>query len=117
MGFFYINSDIKTNDRYDLSKFLKQEGEGYMALDSYFIDKIKKLPAQGTYQCLNERPDTIAYKIYGDVQFYWIVMVYNDWLDFTDSTFGAGKMISYPSISDIERLMFTLKSLARAKAW
>lgn len=115
MTYFYINEDLVTEDRYDLAKFLQYEKGSYSFLNSYFIDKIKKLSPAGKYTCTNERPELISYKIYGDVQFYWVIMMYNDCLDFADGTFGAGKVISYPSISDIERLMFTLKSLARAQ--
>ena len=33
-------------------------------LTSYFIEKLKRLPAVGSFSCLGERADVIAYKIY-----------------------------------------------------
>lgn len=114
MGLFYINDNIDVEDRYDPIKFYSQTDGVFNMLNSYFIAELKKLPSIGTYTCLDERPDTVAHKVYGDTQFYWILMLYNDCYDIEDGIFSAGSTINYPSISNIERLMFTLTAKQRA---
>lgn len=83
-------------------------------LTSYFIDELKRLPAVGSFSCLGERADTIAYKIYGDVNMAWIIKAYNNVYHPFDGSFDAGKVILFPSLSSIEKLYSTLKAKQRA---
>ena len=114
MSFYYINSDIYSADRYDLSKFLEYDNNSYETINSYFLSEINKLPIAGTFICSDERPDTLSYKIYGDTQFWWILLSYNGIYDWTDGSLSVGKLIRYPSLSKIEALMFKLKAQSRA---
>lgn len=114
MSFFYINSDVHSSDRYDLSKFLEFSNNTYETINSYFLTELKKLPIAGTFVCSDERPDTLSYKIYNDAQFWWILLLYNGIYDWTDGSLAVGQLIRYPSLSRIEFLMFKLKAQSRA---
>lgn len=83
-------------------------------LNSYFIDKLKRLPAVGSFTCLGERADVIAYKIYGDVNMAWIIKAYNNVYHPFDGSFDVGKIILFPSLNAIEKLYATLKAKQRA---
>lgn len=83
-------------------------------LTSYFLEKLKKLPAVGSFQCFGERADVIAYKIYGDSNLDWIVKYYNGCLHPYDGTFAIGKTILFPSLSSVEKLYATLNAKQRA---
>ena len=82
-------------------------------LNSYFIDKLKKLPAVGTFLCYGERIDVIAYKIYGDVNLGWILKAYNNITHPSDEKLSAGSTIVFPSLSAIEKLYSTLVAKQR----
>ena len=84
-------------------------------LTSYFIDKLKRLPAVGSFTCLGERADVIAYKIYGDVNMAWLIKAYNNVYHPLDGSFDAGKVILFPSLSSIEKLYATLNAKQRAE--
>lgn len=84
-------------------------------LTSYFIEQLKRLPAVGSFYCLGERADVIAYKIYGDVNMAWIIKAYNNICHPLDGSFDVGKTILFPSLSSIEKLYATLKAKQRAE--
>lgn len=83
-------------------------------LTSYFIDKLKRLPAVGTFTCFGERPDVVAYKIYGDSNLAWIIKAYNNISHPYDGSFAPGKVLTFPSLSAIEKLYATLNAKQRA---
>lgn len=119
---FFISDNLESEDRYGLQKFLSytlsdktEEKIGlFTTLDSVFLSEMRELPVQSYVTCKGEHPDLMAYKIYGDTQFGWILMVYNNCIDFTDGTFSSGNQIKYPSLEDLERIIFTLKARKRA---
>lgn len=83
-------------------------------LNSYFLDKLRKLPAVGVFTCLGERPDVVAYKIYGDVNLAWIIKAYNNITHPYDGSFGPGAVLRFPSLNSIEKLYATLTAKQRA---
>lgn len=83
-------------------------------LNSYFLDKLKRLPAVGTFTCFGERPDVVAYKIYGDSNLAWIIKAYNNITHPYDGSFSPGSVLTFPSLSAIEKLYATLNSKKRA---
>lgn len=83
-------------------------------LNSYFLDKLKKLPPIGTFKCMGERIDVIAYKIYGDVNLAWIVKAYNNIIHPYDGSLANGKILVFPSLNSIEKLYATLNAKQRA---
>ena len=107
---FYFNFDIDSSERYDPSKFMKVE-EGLLdIIDSYFIQELIKLKPVGAYIVKNQenRPDIVAYKIYGNVNYWWIILLFNNLID---HKLYIGQVINYPSIESIENLYFKLKAL------
>lgn len=83
-------------------------------LNSYFLEKLRKLPAVGTFTCYGERADVIAYKIYGDVNLSWIIKAYNNITHPYDGNLAPGQVITFPSLSAIEKLYSTLTAKQRA---
>lgn len=112
---FYISDDIESQDRYGLSKLLEYNDPGdFNTLSSVFLSEFRETSLQSYVTSKDERPDLLAYKIYGDTQFAWILMVYNNCFDFTDGTFSAGSQIKYPALEDLEKIIFTLTARKRA---
>lgn len=112
---FYINNDITSITRYDMSKFMDFDTDSYCILDSYFCSQLKNIPYSGaiTIKTQVERPDLLAYDIYGDVQYWWILMLYNDLQ--SPKELVQGLTISYPSLTDLENLYFTLSTRQKTK--
>lgn len=102
---FHIDLDTQTSDKYDMAKFL-DFGEDcvFNCLNSYFLYRIPKLPLAGYYVVRKEigRPDMLSYNLYGDTQYWWILMWYNNMLKPQDLT--SGITIKYPTLSNIEQL-------------
>jgi len=117
MSQFFINTDKDTKERFDRARFFAYANDdNYDPLTSAFADDLTKLPESGKYTVVGEegRPDTLAYSIYGDSQYWWILLLYNKKIVYSDIT--TGETISYPSISDIEGLYFSLKQKETASA-
>mgnify|MGYP003309498543 CR=1 FL=1 len=134
---FYINDDLESIDRYGLQKLIEYSNPGdFSTLSSVFLTEMRELPIQSYITAKEERPDLLAYKIYGDTKINFDlfvyensiefkldynnvttekVMIYNDCIDFTDGTFAAGAQIKYPRLEDLEKLIFTLKARKRAQ--
>lgn len=98
---FYINDDIETVKRYDGIKFLDIH-DALDPLNSFMIININKLPEYGTIMITNQelRPDLLSYRIYGDTQYWWLLLKYNNILDINE--LYNGRIIRYPSLDDIE---------------
>lgn len=113
---FFISDSVESKDRYGLGKLLEYNNPGdFCTLNSVFLTELRELPLQSYITAKDERPDLLAYKIYGDTQFAWIIMIYNNCFDFTDGTFAAGSQVKYPSLEDLEKIIFTLKARKRAQ--
>jgi len=106
---FGINTEIDTEKRYALEKFMPFNN-GFDILDSIFISSIKTLPCTGTFTIQKERgrPDLLSYSIYNDTQYWWILLLYNDLSLPNDLTMG--KEIRFFSISDLEGVYFSLNA-------
>jgi len=107
---YFINLERDRKDRYAANKFMEWKGDMFDILDSYFIHKVKSLPIFGVYSVSfdEKRPELISYRIYGAIQYWYILMIYNNRISNTE--FSTGDQINYPSISDIEDLFFGLKA-------
>lgn len=114
----FLNLDLlKTKtfkSRYDQQKFIPYSEDVYDILEAQFLEKLRKLPTIGTYVVYGEenRPELIAYRLWGDVNLWMILMAYNDLLDFR--TIQSGVAIRYPSLESLEDLYFSLTSLERS---
>lgn len=105
---FYVNLDIETASRYDLERFIAYTNTNHDILDSYFLQALKKVPFTGETAITTEegRPDLLANTIYGNPNYWWILMYYNSLVD--PSELISGMVIKYPAISDLESIYFTL---------
>ncbi len=107
---YYINLDLDSDARYDMAKFMEYNG-CFDILNSYFIKEVRKLPLFGEYVIQNEemRPDLISYRIYGNTQYWWILLIYNKLTNHEELVNGV--VLKYPSLEDLEDLYFKLKTL------
>lgn len=102
---YYIDNETQTTDKYDMAKFIEFADDGvFDCLNSYFLYQIPLLPLIGYYTIRTEenRPDLLSYTLYGDTQYWWIIMHYNNLLKPQD--LKSGVIIKYPSLSSIEQL-------------
>lgn len=106
---YYFNINIETKDRFDSSKFL-EFSDSYNPLNSDFLQQLKELTPIGEYTIQGEdsRPDLLSYNIYGDTQYWWILLMYNNIIDY--SKIKTGDKILFFSISSLEGIYFTLKT-------
>ncbi len=106
---FSINLDKEYTLRYDLGKFMAFIDDSFDPLTSTLIENIKSLKQEGITKIKVEagRPDLISYRLYGDTQFWWIIMFYNDIFDVED--IKAGDFLGYPSQNDLDSYYFTLR--------
>ena len=112
---FHFNSDIDSAIRFDISKFVPWSEIGGMDyLRSWLINQLGYLPPIGDYKITTEenRIDLLSYKIYGDTQYWWILMQYNGIIDMND--LKTGTILSFPDQADLEDLYFRVKSLGES---
>jgi hypothetical protein len=115
MGLFYIDLDKETTERFDFSKFCEYTNGEYDNFTSSFLIDLKKLATENSYTVTYEedRIDLISYKIYGSTQYWWILIEYNAILD--PFTIPNGTIINYPSLQDLQLLLFNLKAKETSK--
>lgn len=108
--FFFIDLEKRTEERYDLGKFMKWEGDNFDPLTSNILFEIKNLPVGGRYTIRGEegRPDLLSYNIYGDTQYWWILMLYNGFNDISEIL--SGNEMQFPLVQDLESYYFSLKA-------
>jgi hypothetical protein len=85
-------------------------------MSSYLLKELKKLTPLGVYivSGTEQRPDLISYTIYKDTQYWWLLMHYNSLLAIEDII--QGMQIKYFKLSDLEKIYFSLNSLAKVKS-
>lgn len=98
-----------------MSRFIDFDEDNFCILDSYLCTQLKKLPYAGAVAVTTQenRPDLLSYDIYGSTQYWWILMLYNDYLSPTELTSGA--LVKYPSLNDLENIYFTLSTKQKTK--
>lgn len=109
MALFFQNKEqYYTN--IDMAKFIDfdEEDSGRPSfLTSYVISKIRQIKNYKTVVITNElleAPDFVSYKNYqGSHSYWWIIMVYNNLLDFSELTFG--KQIKVPYVTEINQIL------------
>ena len=115
---FFINNSRDLKTRYDIARFVEFvippfSTPVYDILNSYFWNQLGKISSKGTYQVRGEelRSDLLSYRIYGNTQYWWILLLYNNLLSNEDII--SGMTLNFPSLSDLESLYFQLNSLQR----
>lgn len=108
---FFINSKKLTTERFDMSKFMEYT-DNYDPLTSRFLNRLLELPVRGQTLVEGEesRPDQLAAKIFGDSQYWWVVLFYNKKQN--SDNLVAGEVINFPSLQELEELLFSLKAKA-----
>ena len=73
-----ISNDVRK--KFDMSHFMKFDSGWYDSMDSEFIDWILKQSPDGWYIVKEPdgRPDLVSYNLYGDTQYWWILLLYNE---------------------------------------
>jgi hypothetical protein len=107
MSLFYINLEKDTDSRYDLSKFLRYS-DNYDPLTSDILNEVKNLPFGGQLTITSEefRPDTVSRKLYGDFQYWWIILFYNGMTSVDE--LKTKTIIQYPEKGALENYYFSL---------
>ncbi len=111
----FIDLDRVTKDRYDMSKLIQWNEGCYDILDSYFWDMLKTVELSGRYVIQGEehRPDLLAYNVYGDVQYWWILMLFNNLS--CNEQLKTGMVIEYPSLQEVEKLYSRLATIEKVR--
>lgn len=102
---YYIDLNTLLQDRFDLAKFMKFDDDGvFDPLNSYMLYQIPLLTAVGSYTIRKEaeRPDLLSYNLYGDTQYWWVLMWYNSM--YKPQDLKVGTTITYPSLNSLEQL-------------
>lgn len=112
---YYINNDLETSIRYNMAKFMEFDTDSFCILDSYMCTQVKNLPYSGVLTVTTQvnSPDLLSYDIYGNTQYWWLLMLYNDLT--SPQEIKAGMPIAFPSLNNIENLYFTLSTKQKTK--
>ena len=104
----YVDLQKDKYVRFDMSKFMEYSENAYDMFNSFFLQRLQALPVAGVYrvEALIGRPDAISEAIYGDSQYWWLLMEYNDFVSWDDIRWGT--LVNYFELIDLERLYFTL---------
>jgi len=107
---FFLNLDREFLERFELERFLNFDVDNYDPLNSAILNELTDLKKSGRFIVQGEtsRPDNISHKVYGDVQYWWVIMFYNNITDVNDIV--TGLELNYPSLTDLEQYYFKLKS-------
>ena len=103
MDFFYDKNKKVDGDRISQEAFMDFKEDTYDVLGSVFLRNISKIEqvAEGTVTDEECRFDNISYKHFQKVNFWWILMEYNDYLDWDIKTGDTFKVPSQVSINSM----------------
>ena len=106
--FFQNNEDYYTN--IDMAKFVDFDDANSgrpSFITSYFISQIRQIKNYRVGTISNElidSPDFVSFQAYnGEHMYWWIIMIYNNFIDFNELTFG--KEVKIPMLSDINKIL------------
>lgn len=96
-------SSTPVEDKYDLEKFLEFKGDTYDVLCSPFLDGLRRLPVWRYYKVEEgfREIDQIAYHVYGNLFYAWLIQYYNDTIE---EVFSDGTILNLFSSIDLEEL-------------
>ena len=79
-GIDNTNSIGDVRQRFDMSHFMEFTSGWYDSMNSEFIEWIIRASPDGWYTVREPsgRPDLVSYNIYGDTQYWWILLMYNE---------------------------------------
>lgn len=110
---FYMR-EFKSDEKYDISKFLNFENDVYDVINSPFLIQVQQLPTVEYYYVDNgfREIDLIAAEKYGDSFFAYIIQFYNN--DFRE-TFPEGTVLRLFSVDDLNEIYHNLSNLSNTK--
>ena len=109
MAEYFIDLVNEYTERFAMAKFMDFVGDNYDPLTSNVLNSLKDLRPKGKFRVegLDFRPDVLSFIIYGDTQYWWVLLLYNNFLTVDEIVNGID--ILYPDITDLEDLYFSLK--------
>ena len=110
---FYMR-EFKSEEKYDISKFLNFEQDVYDVINSPFLLQVQQLPTVEYYHVNNgfREIDLISSEKYGDPFFSYLIQFYNN--DFRE-TFPEGAILKLFSIDDLNEIYHNLANLSNIK--
>jgi|LSQX01.3.fsa_nt_gb hypothetical protein len=106
-----INLNVDATPRFDARRYVEfnNDAQAYDILTSDFVNQLVDIPAAGEIQVLvdAERLDNISYKLYNSTQYWWVLALYNYMP--CHKYVKQGTVIRYFSLSNLEKLNFSLK--------
>ena len=107
MDFYYDKNKKVNGDIVSQEAFMNYEEDTYDVLGSVFIRNIPKLDqvAEGTITDENCRFDNLSYKHFQKVNYWWILMEYNNFIDWG---IQEGDQFKIPSIVGISKMLHNL---------
>jgi len=109
---YFINLNYQGTPKYSLGRFCEYLDDLYDVIPSYFLQRLRNLPVKGYLTItpdLEFRPDLLSYNLYGETQYWWLLLFYNDLISFEDLV--SGLEIKYFDLVDLESLYLSLKPL------
>lgn len=108
---FKIEKSRSILNRFDLARFMPYyDGIGFDIKDSQFLEELRSLPIEGRFTVSEYdqiRLDRISYEVYGDVQFWWVFILYNNLRSIFEVK--SGRVMRYPSRVSLESLLSGLR--------
>jgi len=106
---YKINLTYQGFPKYSLGRFCEYQEGIYDVVTSLFFEQLSTLPPSKfiTLDAKYEhRPDLLSYDEYGDTQYWYLIMVYNNIIDIDN--FVAGIKLKLFSLEDLEILYQSL---------
>lgn len=110
---FYMR-DFKSEEMYDISKFLNFEQDVYDVIDSPFLIQLQQLSTVEYYYVDKgfREIDLISTEKYGDPFFAYLIQFYNN--DFRE-TFPEGTILRLFSMDDLNQIYHNLATLSNTR--
>ena len=102
---------FKSEEKYDISKFLNFEQDVYDVINSPFLAQVRQLPTVEYYYVDSgfREIDLISTEKYGDPFLAYLIQFYNN--DFRE-TFPEGTVLRLFSIEDLNEIYYNLATLS-----
>jgi hypothetical protein len=111
---FYIDTSLKTQEKFDIAKFMRYENDDYDPLTSYLLNRLSELPTVAIVKVFGQEnlPDLLSSDYYDTENFWELLLIYNQLLGFDD--LKNDQMVRLFNPSDLEDTYLSLS--ARQKA-
>lgn len=106
---FFIDLNTDAVSRYAPENFMQYANGNHDPITSDLLMTLKNLQSGGQFTINGQesRPDQIAQAIYGDTQYWWIILVYNSITSIDQLVNGL--QLGFPQVAALEDYYFSLK--------